>query len=202
MSDYTKNRKFRINPETSAVEVETFFQIDPTTIDENRKLYTEDEVKYFRSTYGGFFFDKKLHKFGAYTYTCGSMFFTEDASRVTERVYQTDGKHEQRENKKQDDHHVEVTSLEGMSFTDDEGYLDCNIPDLHDQLDDLMENNRIRAIVKALHQVKERYVDIFLLMLNHGFGPTDIADALNMKKQTVSDDMKKIKEIAKKIYFA
>ena len=202
MSDYTKNRKSRINPETSEVEVETFFQIDPTTIDEDRMLFTEDEVRYLRDTYGGFFFDKKLHKFGAYTYTCGSMFFAEDASRVTERVYQTEGKQEQREKEKQEKRHVEVISMEGLSFTDDEGYLDCNVPDLHDLLDELMENDRTRAIVEALYHAKERYVQIFLLMLHHGFGPTVIADTLNMKKQTVSDDMKKIREIAKKIYFA
>lgn len=45
------------------------------------------------------------------------------------------GKQEEREKKKQEKYHVEVISMEGLSFTDDEGYLDCNVPDLHDLLD-------------------------------------------------------------------
>lgn len=202
MSTYSENRKSRINPETAEVEVETFFQIDKDTIDVNRALYSEDEVKYLRETYGGFFFDRKLHKFGAYTYTCGSMFFPEEKSKVAERVYQTDSKHEQREIEKQEKYHADVVSLEGLSFTDDEGYLDCNVPDLRDLLDDLMEDDRTGAILKALHQAKERYVPIFLLMTKQDFGPTKIADALGMKKQTVSDDMKRIREIAKEIYLS
>ena len=202
MSEYSKNRETRINPETSEVEVETFFRVDSTTIEENRKLYTEDDVKYYRETYGGFMFDKKLHKFGAYTYSCGSIFLAEEESKVTERVFHTDGKKEQREHKRQDKYNAEVVSLEGLSYTDDEGYLDCNVPYPRDQLEEILENDRTIAIIKALRKSKERYVQIFILMLKYNYGPTKIAELLGMKKQTVSDDMKVIRRIAAEIYLA
>lgn len=202
MSKYSENRKSRVNPETSEVEVETFFHIDPTTIEEDRALYTEEEVKYLRETYGGFLFDKKLHKFGSFTYTCGRMFFTEEESQVTERVYQTDSKHEQRELEKQEKNQAEVVSFESLSYTDDEGYLECNIPDLRDHLSDALQDDQTAAIIKALHNAKERYVPIFLLMLQPDYGTTKIATELGMKKQTVSDDMKAIRKIAQEIYFS
>ena len=79
-------KKERTTSETELVEV--YMQTDPTTLDANRALFSEEESKDYEDLYGEPPFKVYTHKFGAHSYACSKVWLTEEDASISERVHQ------------------------------------------------------------------------------------------------------------------
>ena len=191
-------KKERTTSETELVEV--YMQTDPTTLDANRALFSEEESKDYEDLYGEPPFKVYTHKFGAHSYACSKVWLTEEDAAVSERVHQWAAKRSDREQERKEKNGITTISLESLLYDENGDPTGVDFPDTLDMAADLEEHEELAIIVKELYKVKPKFAKIFFLLYNGHTKPGEIAKALGIPPSTAFDDIKKTRTLAAEIH--
>ena len=109
---------------------DAYLQLNLETLEANRALYSEEEIKDHIELYGFSPFQLFKHKAGAMSYTCSRVRLSPEEVAIGNKVDQWSGKRQDRERTEQKKAEIILESLETRKISDDEeAPLEYDIPD-------------------------------------------------------------------------
>ena len=195
----TEESRRTVEIETEEEWAEAYLQINPGTLEANRALFTEDDIRFYHEYYGFNPFQTCRHKAGAEAHVCTKVRVSAEGAAVSRRVDQWSGKQRDRERRAQAENGITVVPLDdSMAESDGEPYA-YEIPDDREPVREVLQREKMKAIRRELAKVKPYYPKIFEWLYLGCCSPTLVEKELGIPKSTAFDDIRRVRKIAAEV---